>query len=515
MALKRNDSKLDNLLLEGGTARQKDPAKTSPATVQAAATPQPQTVPQPQSAKQTVTVETAKPVVYPGTPGPSPTAGPRGTQPEKSAAEAALPDDYDKAKASLQDARDKLDETNKPRAQTEAEQRTLEDYERAMAALRQTEKAAPSYDGGLDAQIDELFGKITGRGEFSYKLNEDALWQQLKDDYTRQGKSAMRDTMGQAAMLTGGYGSSYGQAAGQAAYDEYLTRLSERAPELYDRAYARYRDEGDEMRKNLDFLLERDRTGYDRYRDAYGDWLKERDYLGGQAEDAYSKAVQERGYADERADLAYTRALQELGLAGDDEREAYKRRVQERAYTDERADAEYKKQGDRRELLLSLLPLGYTPSEQEIRDAGLTRAQVDALLGAYAPQPSVVYVQRPGASGNGEFDAEESAGERAGEYNAAAPGAVLTWQNAQLEKTGKGAGLPAQKMGSIYTVIAGAPSGEAALDVLDELPDRLLNDMNRLQKKQLIKALGLAGVDVTQVMGVEPEEEEKEKGRGR
>lgn len=465
--------------LEGGSTKKKNTTgSTDPRTpigvttvgekpqTNKSETQQPTTPAQPTAQRvRSAAVETKPQPLYPGTPGP----GGARKEPEAER-DKALGDDYDRARAALQDAQGKLDEAGQPRAQTEAERNTLADYERAMAALRQTEKDAPGYDGGLDAQIGELYGKITGRGDFQYNLNEDALWQQLKDDYTRAGKNAMRDTMGQAAMLTGGYGSSYSQAAGQAAYDEYLTQLSQRAPELYDRAYARYKDEGDEMRKNLDFLLERDRTGYDRYRDAYGDWLKERDYLGGQAEDAYNRAMQERGYADERADLAYNRALQELGLAGDNEREAYDRRVRERAYADEREETAYNRQNDRRDLLLSLAQLGYTPGEQEIRDAGLTQAQVDALREAYAPKTQT-----------------------AGAASTAKAGATASARSARLSKSRNGEGLPTQQMASIYSAISKADSPDNALALYDEITDQTLNRMSKTQKNQLVKALELAG----------------------
>ena len=46
----------------------------------------------------------------------------------------------------------------------------------------------------------------------------------------QQGKQAMQDTMGQAAALTGGYGSTYGQAVGQQQYDAYLQNLNDEVP---------------------------------------------------------------------------------------------------------------------------------------------------------------------------------------------------------------------------------------------------------------------------------------------
>ena len=63
----------------------------------------------------------------------------------------------------------------------------------------------------------------------------------------QQGKLAMRDSMGKAAALTGGYGSTYSQQVGQQTYDAYLKDLSAIIPELYGQAYDQYQDEGDKL----------------------------------------------------------------------------------------------------------------------------------------------------------------------------------------------------------------------------------------------------------------------------
>ena len=77
---------------------------------------------------------------------------------------------------------------------------------------------------------------------YSYDLNGDALYQQYRDMYTQQAKRSMRDTMGQAAALTGGYGSTYAQGVGQQAYDQTMTGLTAMVPTLEQQAYQRYKD---------------------------------------------------------------------------------------------------------------------------------------------------------------------------------------------------------------------------------------------------------------------------------
>lgn len=94
---------------------------------------------------------------------------------------------------------------------------------------------------------DEALQAYLNREDFQYDLNGDALYRQYKDRYVELGRNAMQDTMGQAAALTGGYGSSYAQNVGQQAYNSYLQQLGDVVPELYKLAYDRYRDRGDRL----------------------------------------------------------------------------------------------------------------------------------------------------------------------------------------------------------------------------------------------------------------------------
>lgn len=97
------------------------------------------------------------------------------------------------------------------------------------------------------AQLNALYDQVMNRKPFQYDLNGDLLYRQMADQYTQLGQQAMRDTMGQAAALTGGYGNSYAQQVGNQAYQQYLTALNQQVPELYDRAYNAYQDETDRL----------------------------------------------------------------------------------------------------------------------------------------------------------------------------------------------------------------------------------------------------------------------------
>lgn len=159
--------------------------------------------------------------------------------------------------------------------------------------LAQLEAQKPGdWTGGqYGQQMQEALDAIRKRKKFSYDLNGDALYQQYKDKYVQQGKQAMQDTMGQAAALTGGYASTYGQAVGQQQYDAYLQQLNDVVPELYQMAYQQYQDEGDRMQQQYGMLGNLADDEYSKYRDAYNQWLTERDYAQGNADTAY-----DRGY---------------------------------------------------------------------------------------------------------------------------------------------------------------------------------------------------------------------------
>ena len=161
----------------------------------------------------------------------------------------------------------------------------LESYTAALNALDSTgtgDAGSPKYDDDLWA----LYEKITGRGPFRYDINEDMLYRQYAQQYTDQGRLAMEDAMGRAAALTGGYGSTYAQSVGQQTYDSYLQRLNEVIPELYDRRYQAWKDEGTQLERQYNLL---------------GD-LKDREAAAEAA--AYEREIDARDYALKLSEIA-------------------------------------------------------------------------------------------------------------------------------------------------------------------------------------------------------------------
>lgn len=125
------------------------------------------------------------------------------------------------------------------------------------------------YEGKYDQQLADLYNQITQRKPFEYNSEDDMLYQQYVDRYTKGGKMAMEDTVGQAAALTGGYGNSYAQRVGQQTYDEYMTGLNDQASTLMQQAYQRYMDQGDQLTKQYSMLGQLAADDYNKWADQY------------------------------------------------------------------------------------------------------------------------------------------------------------------------------------------------------------------------------------------------------
>lgn len=175
---------------------------------------------------------------------------------------------------------DLLNQRNGVRTQTEMER----DRQNVSSAFRQTAQSSPRYDttalrntyspqlgagvatyapakqtrqtysrGASNnnapyvARLNSLYDQIVNRKPFRFDLANDPLYRQAAEQYTLAGRQAMADTMGRAAAQTGGYGNSFAQAAGDQQYQQYLTQLNAMTPEIWDRQYQAYMDQGDRL----------------------------------------------------------------------------------------------------------------------------------------------------------------------------------------------------------------------------------------------------------------------------
>ena len=196
-----------------------------------------------------------------------------------------------------------------------------------------------------DAELERLYAAITGRPAFSYDPASDPVYNSYAQSYQRRGRLAMRDTMGQAAALTGGYGSSYAQSVGQQQYDSYLQSLGEALPELYGMAWQRYNAEGDALKTAWELASERSEVKRESEREA----------------------AEREAAAQKSAETA--------------RRENYDR------------------------LYKLIYNSGYNPNETELSDSGMTGEQAAALLAEYRRRNKIgtsnTYTYRGGSTSSG------------------------------------------------------------------------------------------------------------------
>ena len=111
---------------------------------------------------------------------------------------------------------------------------------------------------------EQAWQDYLNREVFSYDPETDPLYQSYRKQYTDAGRLAMEDTVGMASTLTGGYGNSYAQTAGQQTYNAYLQQLSSLMPELYGAAYDRYRAEGEALYNEIVLTEQRRENAYNK-----------------------------------------------------------------------------------------------------------------------------------------------------------------------------------------------------------------------------------------------------------
>ncbi len=129
------------------------------------------------------------------------------------------------------------------------------------------ERKVISNPGIYSTETKRLAEDLMNRGEFKYDMNADVLYRQYADRFMKQGKTAMRDTIGQASAMTGGYGNSYAQSAGQQAYKSHLEGMNDMIPDLYGLALQKYQAEGERLKSDLATSMAFDESAYKKEQD--------------------------------------------------------------------------------------------------------------------------------------------------------------------------------------------------------------------------------------------------------
>jgi peptidoglycan hydrolase-like protein with peptidoglycan-binding domain len=294
----------------------------------------------------------------------------------------------------------------------------------------------------VDPYLDRRMGYLNqyeNRGPFSYDFNSDALYNQYKDQYIQQGQMAMMDTMGQAAAMTGGYGNSYAQTVGQQAYNQQLSQLNNVMPELYQMAYNRYNQEGQDLLNMYDLYAGLSADDYGKYRDSVTDYYTNygnaMDYATGLADrelntwtantnamidtwtsnnqlglDAWAKETGmdlEEWAAKSGWDMdEYMNAINNEFTAGQNALDREQKAALDQVRHDE-WQAEFDQDGQLAayDKLAGLITTsGYTPSASELAAAGMTESEAKAYKNYYDSAASSSSTGGNGSTGGFEAD---------------------------------------------------------------------------------------------------------------
>jgi peptidoglycan hydrolase-like protein with peptidoglycan-binding domain len=138
----------------------------------------------------------------------------------------------------------------KPQTTTTATQPTV-----AQTANQKLTQLAKGTSSNLDDAINMLYDRVINQKPFEYEPSADPTYNRYADIYARNAKLMSEDAMAQAAQLTGGYGSSYGQAVATQAYNAEMSKMNDIIPELRQQALAEHENERAKDIEALSLLL--------------------------------------------------------------------------------------------------------------------------------------------------------------------------------------------------------------------------------------------------------------------
>lgn len=278
-------------------------------------------------------------------------------------------------------------------AQLQQESNTVTQAQNALQS--QLQGSAQGFTSKYQPQLEELYNKVMNREKFSYDVNSDPLYQQYKNQYAQMGQLAMQDTVGNASALTGGYGNSYAATAGNQAYQGYLQQLNGIVPQLYESAYGRYTQEGNDLQNLLGVTS-------DLYNNELANYWKgqEFDFNKEQAERDWQQAQHNMQIAQGNLDLNKTQAerdyelaLQQMGLSQSqfDFNKTQAEREYEMALKQlEMTQGQYgiTERSAAFEQAVAMMQMGMTPSTELLALAGLTPEQAAEYVKQFLPKSS-------------------------------------------------------------------------------------------------------------------------------
>lgn len=184
---------------------------------------------------------------------------------------------------------------------------------KASAKIDASKIAGTSTGEAKTNPLDAALNKVTNREEFSYDPLKDANYQAMAKLYDKQGTKAAQDTMGDAAALNGGYGSSYAVTASQQARNDYNQQLASQVSALQEAAYNRYMNDYNMDLSAYQALKDADDTAYSRDRDSIADqqWQATFDRSNYESDRAYEYQQSRDAESDRQWQESFNRSVLE------------------------------------------------------------------------------------------------------------------------------------------------------------------------------------------------------------
>ena len=309
--------------------------------------------------------------------------------------------------------------------------------------------AAPTYNDTYSGKIADQAAVIENYGKFSYDMANDPMYQQYAAQYQREGTRAMNDTLASVASGAGGM-NSYAVTAAQQANNYYNAQLNDKIPELaqlayemylqdFDRemdelsmlrslgeteynryrddlsdyrterqtAYQQYLDEIDNQVRNLGLLEDMDATQYSRYRDTMNDWRNDRDFAYG----AYRDDVGDYQYDQEWEHQLEREAVEDTwrekewdyGVAQDTLDNEWREKEWNYGVEQDKIANDQNASNTAYDRILDMISLGVMPSDETLAAAGISSAEVAAMVEEVKKQNAGQVVSNPGGGGDDTY----------------------------------------------------------------------------------------------------------------
>ena len=196
------------------------------------------------------------------------------------------------------------------------------------SSAQRTTSTASSYTDPYADRLESALERLEVREPFSYNPEDDPTYQAYRTAYRREGDRAAKNSLGDAAALTGGQASTAAVVAASQARDTYNSKLGDVVPQLYEMAWQMYQGEQNSLLSEIETLANLSASAYAQNLDSqeldYKIFADQRDFSYGQYQDVLDReSAAEQNYYDRtynydrlaqsaqqsNADRAYDRAM--------------------------------------------------------------------------------------------------------------------------------------------------------------------------------------------------------------